>query len=93
MHSSLCIEIGERVEAVRVIEAALILAVAAFYFAVVSRGIGTDQLVPNAQIGGCFLKERDNFALGLRETVGKLKAVICLDAFDAKPLLFEVCSL
>ena len=41
-------KIGERKETMAVIEAFLILTVAAFYFAVMTGCIRTDQLMPNA---------------------------------------------
>ena len=42
-----------------IVEATLILAVAALYLAIVTGRIGTNQLVPNAQLCSGFLKERD----------------------------------
>ena len=50
MHSELSIEVGKGVEAMGVVEATLILPVAAFYLAVVAGRVGTNQLVPNAQL-------------------------------------------
>ena len=51
----------------------LILTVAALDLAVVSRRIGTNQLVANAQLGGGFLKQRGQIALAIRKTVGRGK--------------------
>ena len=79
MDGELSSKIGERKETVGVVEAALILAVAAFDLAVVARGIRTDELVADAQIGGGVLKQGVQVALRVGETVGKLKAVVSLD--------------
>ncbi len=59
MHSQLSIEVSKRVETMGIVEATLILTVAALYLAIVTRGIGTNQLVPNAQLCSGLLKERD----------------------------------
>ena len=59
MHSQLSIEVGKRVEAMGLGEATLILTVAALYLAIVTGRIGTNQLVPNAQLCSGLLKERD----------------------------------
>ena len=89
MHSELSIEVGKRVETMGVVEATLILTVAALYFAIVTGRIGTNQLVPNAQLCSGFLKERDQFTVGLSKAVGKLKSVVSLDTFDGKAVPFE----
>ena len=59
MHSQLGIEVCKRIEAMRVVEATLILTVAALYLAIVTGRVGTNQLVPNAQLCSGLLKERD----------------------------------
>lgn len=89
MHSELSIEVGKRVETMGVVEATLILTVAALYLAIVTGRIGTNQLVPNAQLCSGFLKERDQFTVGLSKAVGKLKSVVSLDTFDGKAVPFE----
>ena len=89
MHSELSIEVGKRVETMGVVEATLILTVAALYFAIVTGRIGTNQLVPNAQLCSSLLKERDQFTVGLSKAVGKLKSVVSLDTFDGKSVPFE----
>ena len=48
MHSQLSIEVGKRVETMGIVEATLILTVAALYLAIVTGRIGTNQLVLNA---------------------------------------------
>ena len=65
-----------------IVEAALILTVAAPHLAGVPGRVRSDQLVPDAQLGTGSCKERDKLALGLRETVGEFQTVIGLDAFD-----------
>ena len=46
-----------------IVEAMLILAVAALYLAIVTGRIGTNLLVPNAKLCGGPLKERDRFTV------------------------------
>ena len=65
------------------IEVLLILPVAAFNLAVVSGGIGADELVTDTQLGGSGLKQSREIPLAVGETIGKFKAVIRLDAFHA----------
>ena len=89
MHSQLSIEVGKRVEAMGIVEATLILTVAALYLAIVTGRIGTNQLVLNAQLCSGLLKERDQFTVGLSKAVGKLKSVVSLDTFDGKAVPFE----
>ena len=84
MHSQLGIEVCKRIEAMRVVEATLILTVAALYLAIVTGRVGTNQLVPNAQLCGGPLKERDQFTVGLCKAVSKLKPVVSLDTFDGE---------
>jgi hypothetical protein len=89
MHSKLSIEVGKGEEGMRVVETALILAMAAFHFAIVAWRVGTDQLVAYAKSSGRFLKEGDQFALGISESIGKLKAIVGLYTFDGNATLFE----
>ena len=63
MHSELCIEVGKRVERMRVVEAALILTVTALYLAVVAGRVWPYELVPYAKVGSSLFKERDQVAL------------------------------
>ncbi len=74
---------------VSIVEATLILTVAALYLAIVTGRIGTNQLVPNAKLCSGPLKERDRFTVGLIKAVGKLKPVVSLDTFDGKAVPFE----
>ena len=89
MHSQLCIEVGKGVEAMGVVEATLILTVAMLYLAVVAGRVGANQLVPNAQLCGGPLKERNVLSHGLGKAVGELKPVVSLDTFNGKAMLFE----
>ena len=61
--SQLPTKVGERVEAMGIVEAPLVFPVAAFYFAVVSGCVGTDPFVPYAQVKGGLLEKGFDFAL------------------------------
>ena len=74
--------VGEGVEAMGIIEALLILAMAALDLAVVPGGVRTDQLVADAQFGGGGLEERGKITPGGGETVGELETVVGLYAFS-----------
>ena len=58
MNGELLCKVIQRVEVMARIEALVILTVAALDFAVVPRCIRADQLVPDAQLGGCLFKQR-----------------------------------
>ena len=58
MNGELLCKVIQRVEVMARIEALVILTVAALDFAVVPRHIRADQLVPDAQLGGCLFKQR-----------------------------------
>ena len=55
--SELRSKVVERVERVLVVETFLVFTVAAFHFAVVARRIGTNQLMPDAQLSSGFFKQ------------------------------------
>ena len=57
MNGKLLLKILQREESVAGIEVFLVLPVAALHLAVVPWGIGTDQLVPDSQLSGGFLKK------------------------------------
>ena len=63
------------------VEALLVLAMATLDFAVMARGIRTNELVPNAQLGSCLLKQCWQITFAAGEAIGKLGAVFCLDTF------------
>ena len=62
------------------IKAFLVLSVAALYFAVVPRGVGANELVPNTELGSCLFKKGRQITLTVGKTVGELKAVVGMDA-------------
>lgn len=84
--SSLPTKVGEGPEAVSCVEAFLILAVTALDLAIVTRGVGTNELVTNAEFSSSRFKQRRNVAFGIGETVGELKAVIRLNTFHGHTL-------
>ena len=83
MDSELPGEVIQGVKTVAGIEALLILAVTTLHFTVVAWSIGADELVADTQLGGGGLKQSREIPLAVGETIGKFKAVICLDAFHA----------
>ena len=87
MSGKLFFKVLKRIERMAGIEPFLILTVAALDLAVVSRCIGTNQLVANAQLGGGFLKQRGQIALAVRKTVGKLEPVVRLDTLHLLSLI------
>ena len=89
MDSELRIEVGKRVETMRIVETTLILAVTALHLAVVTRRIRANQLVSDTQLGGGSFKERKAWATGAVQTIGKLEAVIRLYTLDSHSLLSE----
>ena len=64
------------------IETLLILPMAALDLAVVGWSIGTNKLVPDAELCGGVLKESRNIPFGIGKAVGELKAVVSLDALN-----------
>ena len=83
--SELLGEVIQGIKGVGIVEALLILAVTALNLAVVPGSIGTDELVPDAELSGSVLKESGNIPFGVGKAVGELKAIVCLDAFDVNP--------
>ena len=83
VNSELFCKVIQGEKAVAGVKAFLVLAVAAFHFAVVARRVGTDELMPDAQLGSSGLKQSGEITPAVGETIGKFKAVIRLDAFDA----------
>ena len=58
MNGELLCKVIQRVKVVARIETFLVLTMTALDFAVVPRRLRADQLVPNAQLGGCLFKQR-----------------------------------
>ena len=67
--SKLPTKIGEREKGMGIVEMLLILAMAAFYLAVVHWCVRPDELVMNAQIGKCRFKQRRDIALAVGKAV------------------------
>ena len=86
MDSELPGEVIQGIKAMAGVKAFLVLPVAALHLAVVTRCIGTNQLVANARAGGSFLKQRGTILFARKEAVGELRAVICLGALDVDAL-------
>ena len=61
------------------VEAFLVLAMAALDVAVMARGIRTNELVPNAQLGSSLFKQGRQITFAAGEAIGKLGAVVFLD--------------
>ena len=74
-------EIIQGEKSVTGIKAFLILSVAAFYLAIMSRRIGPDEFMANAKFCSRCFKESRKIPFTVGKTIGKLKAVVCLDAF------------
>ena len=80
MGSFLPTKVGEGEEAVRVVEALLVLSMTAFHLSVMPGRIGADE--PNSQLSGRCLKEGFQVAPAAGETIGELKTVIGLNTLD-----------
>ena len=83
MNSELFVKVSQREERADRIKPFLVFPVAAFYRAIVSWGIRTDQFMPDAQLSGGFLKKGRDIPFAVREAVGKFKAVVSLYTFHA----------
>ena len=83
VNSELPGEVIQGVKAVAGVKASLILAVAALHFAVVARRVGTDELMPDTQLGSSGLKQSREIPPAVGKTVGELKSIISLDTFHA----------
>lgn len=73
-------KVGEGIETVRVVEALLVLSMAALHLSIVPGRIGADE--PNSQLSGRCLKEGFQIAPATRKAIGERKAVIGLNALD-----------
>ena len=81
MGSKLFLKISQGEERVARIEAFQIFSVTALHLAAMSGSIRTDEFMLNTQLGGCFLKKGLHIPFTVGKAVGKLKAVVGLDAF------------
>ena len=83
MNSELFLKVRQRKERMGRIKAFLVFAVAALHFTIVPRCIRADQLMLDIQFSGGFLKKCLDIPFTARKAVGKLKAVVGLDAFHS----------
>ena len=74
------------------VEAFLVLAMAALDFAIVPRSVRSNELMPDSQLGSCLLKQCWQIAFAAGETVGKLGAVVCLNAFYPDAVACILCG-
>ena len=81
MDGKLLGEVLEGVKAVAGVKALLVLTMTALYLAVVSWRVGTDEFMPDAQLGSGDLKQGGQIPPAVGETIGKLKTIVRLDAF------------
>ena len=80
MDSKLLCKIVQGIERVTEVKPFLILTVTALDLAIVARRIWTDQLMPDTKLGRRLFKQSRQVTLTVREPIGKLKAVVRLDA-------------
>ena len=83
MDSKLLCEVIQGVKTVGGIEAFLVLPVATLHLAVVAGSVGADELMSDAQRGSGGLKEGRQIPLAVGKAVGKLKAIVGLDALHS----------
>ena len=82
MNSKLFVKVSKGEERTDRIKTFQVFPVAAFYLAVMSGRVRADQFMLDAQLGGSFLKKCRDVAFAVGKTVGKLKTVVGLDAFN-----------
>ena len=81
MDGELLCKVIQGVKAVAGVKAFLIFPVAALHFAVVAWCVGTDEFMSDTKPGSGSLKQCGQIPLGIRKTIGELKAIICLNTF------------
>ena len=86
MDSELLGEVIEGVETVTGVKALLVLPVASLDLAVMTGCVRTNELMPDTQLGSSGFKQGGQITLAVGKTVGKLKAIVCLDALHADTL-------
>ena len=82
-------KIIEGIEAVRIVETALILTMRTLNLAVVPGSVGTDEFVAYAQRGTGILEKSGQIALGIGKAIGELKAVVGLNTFHGDTAALE----
>ena len=83
MDGKLLGEVLEGEKAVGRIETLLILPVATLHLAVMSWHVGTNELMPDAQLGSGDLKQGGQIPPAVGKAVSELKTVVRLDAFHS----------
>ena len=89
MCSELHTKVGERIEAVRIIETFLILAVTALDLTVAPGRVRANQLVADTQFGSRRFKQGFQITAAVGETIGELTTVVCLNAFHSDAFVGE----
>ncbi len=86
VNGQLFCKVVEGIKAVAGIKTFLVLSVAPLYFAVVPWSIGADELMTDAQLPGNLFEKGGQVMLAAGKTVGELKTIVGLDAFDPDAL-------
>ena len=86
IHSELFLKVRQREERVERIKAFLVFPVAAFYLAIMSGRVRTDELMLDTQFSGGFLKKGWDVSFAVGKTVSKFKTVVGLGTFHVDPL-------
>ena len=81
--SELPSKVGEREETVGIIEALLVFPMAALDLTIVSGRVRTNELVTDVEADGGGFKECRAAAVLGGEAIGKLRAIVGLNTFDA----------
>ncbi len=84
----LFLKVIERIEGVGFVETPLVFTMAAFNFAVVSRGVRTDKFMTDIQLN-CGLFKKSKFIFGCCEAVGKFVAIVCLYTLNLYPIMLK----
>ena len=84
----LFLKVIERIEGVGFVETQLVFSMAAFNFAVVSRGVRTDKFMTDIQLN-CGLFKKSKFIFGCCEAVGKFAAIVCLYTLNLYPIMLK----
>ena len=86
MEGELFFEVIQGKEGMGGIEPFLILPVTALDLAIVSRGVGANQFMPDAQVLSSLFKKGRKVPLAVGKAIGKLKTIVRLNAFHLNPL-------
>ena len=82
--SELLSEVVQGVKTAVGVEALLVLPMAALDLSIVTWGVGTDELVADAQLCSGNFKQSRNISFAVGKTVGELKAIVGPDTLDVK---------